>query len=254
MTKSLLAVSLCLFLAVVPLVACSDRLPQVIALQPAGEVARPGSMTVTGSATLEISPDCADVTMTISAEEVLPGAATRSMTAKQAAVAAVLAKLGVARADIKLSYLTMNPLYERNLDGSYSERVRGYRAETVLTATTRAFEKIGDMMDAGAAGGATHLATAFRRSDLPELKKKVREMALAAASAKARQAADALGIKVGRIVSVAETQAGAMWGNPYGQVANNVEVRVITGQGLGGALQPLSLDITIGYELGGAPA
>ena len=121
--------------------------------------------------------------------------------------------------------------------------------EITVTATTHQFEKIGDIMDAGATAGVTAMSTAFRRSDLAQLKKKVRDMALAAAKDKAKQTADALGIKLGRVTTVGEAANGSMWGNAYfPQVANN-EVRVTSPGALGGTLQPLTLDITVGYEL-----
>jgi uncharacterized protein YggE len=124
------------------------------------------------------------------------------------------------------------------------------RAEITVTATTHKFEQLGDMMDAGGNAGATQMSSAFRRSDLPALKKKVRDMALAAARDKAKQTADALGIKLGRIVTVAETTNGMMWGNAYfPQVANEVRTASTPTASIGGTLQPLTLDVTVGYEL-----
>ncbi len=129
--------------------------------------------------------------------------------------------------------------------------MRGYVASVTVTATTKSFGKIGSMMEVGADAGATSMSSQFRRSDLAELKKKVRDMALAAAKDKAKQTAGALGIDLGHIVSVAEN-VGGMWNQAYfPQVSNAMEVRAApsTGVALGGTLQPLTLDITIGYEL-----
>jgi hypothetical protein len=228
--------------------ACSDR-PQVIAVPSPVEIEKPGAMTVTGTATLEVSPDCADLTLTISADGIRPGLATKSLQAKEQQLIEALAKLGVEGSDLKLSYLTMNPIYEPNPEGYAQLHVHTYRADITVTATTRHFDKIGDIMDAGANAGVTAMSTAFRRSDLAQLKKKVRDMALTAAKEKAKQTADALGIKLGRVVTVAEAPNGVMWGNAYfPQVANN-EARMATPVTLGGTLQPLTLDITIGFEL-----
>jgi len=73
----------------------------------------------------------------------------------------------------------------------------------------------------------------------------VRELAIAAAKAKAEQTAHALGIRLGRIVSVAENQGGMMWSNEYFPAAASSSVAK-----LGATAQPLTLDVTIGYELG----
>lgn len=232
------------------LAACGDRTPHVIQVQPASaEPARPGTMVVSGQATLEVSPDCADLTITIGADDRDPGTAVKAVEAKKRALIAALQATGVAGGQVTLSNLQLDPIYAPNPEGWATLSVRTYRAQITVTATTRDFARIADMMSAAASSGATSMATAFRRSDLPELKKQVRAMALAAAKAKAQQTAEALGIELGRITSVAENQGGSMWSSPYvPQIANTME-RQGTDAVLGGALQPLTLDVTLGFEL-----
>src|SRR6185295_12979791 len=226
------------------LAGCRDGAPRIVAV-PAAEVDRPGTMTVTGTATLEVSPDCADLTMTISADGARPGVAAVDVQRKQRELVAALLAIGIANPDIKLSYLTLNPVYARDT----TLRIATYRAEITVTATTKHFDQIGAMMEAGANAGASAMSSQFRRSDLPALKKQVREMALHAAQDKAAQTAKALGIQVGRVISVQEAPAGSMWGSPYfPQVANEAIARP-SGDALGGTLQPLTLDVTIGFEL-----
>lgn len=232
------------------LTACHDR---VIAVSPPAEPGKPGQMAVTGTATLEVSPDCADLTMTLSADGARPGAATSAVDAKERAVVAALGKLGVESADLKLSLVSLEPIYEENRDHTWSQlKIQTYRAQITVTATTHDFAKIGSIMEAGADAGASSLTSQFRRSDLPELKQKVRAMALAAAKDKAKQTADALGIKLGRVVSVAENVGGYMWNQQYfPQAAANMAAVSGGGGGaaIGGTLQPLTLDVSIGYEL-----
>jgi uncharacterized protein YggE len=201
----------------------------------------PGQMTVTGTATLEVSPDCADLTMTLSADNLTPGPATAQVQREEEALVAALQKLGVEGADLKLSYQTLQPVYD-----DHWIKIRTYRAQITVTATTHDFTKIASLMEAGANAGATSLSSAFRRSDLAELKKKVRAMALTAAKDKATQTADTLGIKLGPIVSVAENAGGKMWSNEYFPNAMASQASPAT---LGGAMEPLTLDVTIGYEL-----
>lgn len=234
------------------LFACKDPAPQFITLPSPADVAKPGAMTVTGSATLEVAPDCADLTMTISADGARPGKATASLQAKQQELVAALLKLGIESADLKLSHLTLNPIYTPNEDGWAQLRVATYRAETTITVTTKRFDQIGSIMDTGAQAGVNAMSSAFRRSDLPELKKKVRDMALAAAKDKAAQTANALGIQLGRVVSVGESPGGYMWNAGYFPQVSNVAARsdgASNAPAIGGTLQPLTLDITISYEL-----
>jgi len=232
------------------LFACKEPTPQVIALQPSATLPQPGSMSVTGSATLEVAPDCADLTMTISADGGKPGAATAAVKAREQALLAALVKLGVETTDIKLSYLSLEPVYAETEHGFSSSRIVGYRAAVTVTVTTKSFDKIAEIMETGANAGATSMSSQFRRSDLPELKKKVREMALAAAKDKAAQTAKTLGIELGRIVSVNENAGGYMWNAQYFpnavMTADKVQQTAIS---IGGAMQPLQLDVTIGFEL-----
>lgn len=231
------------------LFACSDR---VIAIPAPTSIAAPapGGMTVTGTATLEVSPDCADITMTIDVDGSRPGLATTGAQGKQQAVVDALKKLGLEAADIKLSTLTLNPVYEWMANKNV---FKGYHAAITITATTKQFDRIGPIMEAGSLNGATAMTTQFRRSDLAELKKKVRTMALTAAKDKANQTATALDIKLGRVINVAENAGGMMWQHAYfPQVANTMEASAAprtVADALGGALQPLTLDVTIVYEL-----
>jgi len=233
------------------LFGCKQPPPQIIALPPAAtDVSHPGQMTVTGTATLEVAPDCADLTMTISADGARPGKATAAVKAREESLLAALAKLGIESSDIKLSYLRLDPIYANTPDGWSTLKVATYRSQVTVTVTTHKFELIADIMETGANAGATSLSSQFRRSDMPELKKKVRDMALAAARAKAEQTVKALGIELGRVVSVNEAPAGNMWSTSYfPQVANEDRTMPSAGIAIGGVLQPLRLDITIGYEL-----
>lgn len=232
------------------LTACSPRAPQIITVPAAaGESAKPGQMTVNGQATLEVSPDCADLTITLSVDNLRPGAAAKALEAQKQALIAGLNKIGVKAGDVKLSNLQLSPIYEPNPHGWATLKVATYRAQITVTATTKEFGNIAGIMDVAATAGASSMSSQFRRSDLPALKKQVRDLALAAARDKAKQTADALGIKLGRIVSVAENQGGMMWSHTYfPQTANVMETRdaAVT---LGGSLQPLTLDVTVGYEL-----
>jgi uncharacterized protein YggE len=207
-------------------------------------------MTVNGQATLEVSPDCADLTITVTAESIRPGTATKDLETKKQILIAALLKAGVETKDIKLSTLSLDPVYHQSKEGWATTKIDTYRAQVTVTATTRDFSKIADILDSAGTAGASSMSTQFRRSDMSELKKQVRENALKAAKEKAEQTAKTLGIKLGRITAVAENQGGYMWSATYfPQVANSMDVRNNSSVVLGGTLQPLTLDVTISYEL-----
>lgn len=241
------------------LAACSDRPPQVIVMQPPNtEATRPPNvMTVTGAATIEIAPDCADLTMTLSFDGPRSGVAAAELASKQQAAIDALKALGIDAAAITLSQVTLNPVYEdiqqRDL---VKQRLVGYRAESTIKVTTKKFEQVAAMMEAGAKAGATRMSSQFRRSDIVELKKKVRVMALQVAREKAELTAKTLGITLGAITSIAETPAGMMWQGAYfpnasNYVANQAPLPNVADIAvLAAATQAITLDVSIGYELG----
>ena len=245
----MLKLSLAALVLASSLTACGDRAPHIIQVPATHPEIAPGAMAVTGQATLEVSPDCADLTITIATDHSVPGTSVRTLETKKLALIASLQKIGIETGQVKLSSLQLDPIYAPNPEGWATLRVRTYRSQITITATTKDFAKIGDMMDAAASAGATSMSTAFRRSNLPELKKQVRDMALTAAKAKAEQTASTLGIKLGRITSVAENPGGYMWSSQY--FPSNAAASMDSGAAiaLGGSLQPLTLDISITYEL-----
>lgn len=227
--------------------ACSGpHCPSEITVRSA-DIQKTAMMTVTGSATLEISPDCADLTMTLRADGERPAAAAKSAQEIQDRVVAALGKLGVESADIKLSQLHLYPVYAQSPGGWSTLKVGTYRADITVTVTTRRFDRIAALMEAGADAGASEMSSQFRRSDLVQLKKKVRDMALTAAKEKAEQTARTLGVTLGPIASIAEAPTGQLWGSPY--VANAMETRNAGGPAIGAALQSLTLDVSLGFEL-----
>ncbi len=239
-------------LLAVSLAACAERPPPVVQVHTSDVTKAPGQMTVIGSATLEVSPDCADVTMTVVADGRRPALSTKAVQDKQAKLVAALQAIGVKSADMKLSTLALEPMYEPNEEGWAQLAIRTYRASITITVETKQFDRIAAIMEAGSDAGASSMSTRFRRSDLPTLKKQVREMALTAAKDKAVQTAHNLGLTLGRVVNVSETSGGRMWSSEYFPQVSNVNVAVTVpdpGVTLGGTMQPLTLDITVGYEL-----
>ena len=64
--------------------------------------------------------------------------------------------------------------------------------------------------------GAARMRTHFRSSRMQEMKRRVREMALKAAHAKAVQIAKATGVHVGQLRTVRETTGGSWLGSRWG--------------------------------------
>ncbi|MDX2090175.1 MAG: SIMPL domain-containing protein [Kofleriaceae bacterium] len=236
------------------LAGCAPRVINVAAPRADTSAQSPPGMSVSGSATLEVSPDTADITMTIDVEAEKPGMATNLALAKQTAIADAMKKVGVAAKEIRLSTVNLGPHYEWDKVDSRNV-LQGYRASITITATTTQFDRVPAMLDAGSTNGATSLSAQFRRSDISELKKRVRTMALTAARDKAELSAKALGIELGAVTSVSENQGGWLWTSSYfptnttANASGTAEAPVGSDQALGGVGQPLSLNVAVTYDL-----
>ncbi len=232
------------------LAACSSRpTPVTVACtgSDSAEAAtpKPGSMSISGTATLEIVPDTADMHITLSAELARPKAAAKAVRAKQQALETALKGLGLGTDDISLSYLSISPVYDPK-----SGALVDYSAAITVTASTHDFDRLAELMEVAADAGATSTSTEFRVADLATLKKKVRDQAMTALKAKADQTASALGLKLGRITTVAENQGGDAWGwNGSLAVANSVNYEPRTQTGARADNQSLTLTVTATYEL-----
>ena len=176
----------------------------------------PGQFAVVGTATLDVRPDVVDLRLTIDAEAPRAPAAASQLRARQAALREALIAAGIAAEDLTFSSLGIEPVYV--YANNAPPRLRGYRASMNLTATSRSFDALPTLLEAAVGAGATNVTTERRVLDLPTRKREVRDLALAAAKAKAEQTASALGVKLGtsrRSTSRAATAgAGTVAGPP----------------------------------------
>ena len=233
MTRPIEALAL---LALIALAACTP--PAQAA--PAAAAAPPRrALTVNGTATLDLLPDCLDVSMALSTEGARPKAAMSGLRAKQEGLVKGLIGAGVAPADVKLSGLSVAPTTDA------AGHVTGYRASIGVVASTTKLELVGDIMEAASTAGTQSMSTSYRVSDLVASKKKVRKMALEAAAEKARETAEALGTRLGHVAEVSES-AGE-W-NP-GAFGNAYVANPRGSAQLGPESQPLTLSVNVVYEL-----
>jgi uncharacterized protein YggE len=232
------------------LAACSSH-PTPVTLACAGSDAaalaadRPGSMSVSGTATLEIVPDTADMHITLSAERARPKLAAAAVRASQQKLSKALHDAGLTDDDIALTYLSISPVYDPKTGALVD-----YSASITVTASTHDFDRLAELMEVAADAGATNTSTDFRVADLSVLKKKVRDQAMTALKAKADQTASSLGLKLGRITTVAENQGGDAWGwSGSLTVSNSVSFEPRTQTGAKADAQSLTLTVTATYEL-----
>jgi uncharacterized protein YggE len=146
------------------------------------------------------------------------GVETRAPTAKQAmadnagkaqALIAALAKAGIAKKDIQTSGVRLSAQYDygqRNPDGSQAQpRFLGYEASNQLSVIVRNVAKVGDVLDAMVAAGATSInGPTFGIDDVEPLVVQARGDALKTAQAQADYYAKQAGFRAARLVSITD--------------------------------------------------
>lgn len=165
------------------------------------------SISVTGTGTVEAAPDMATLMIGVTTQG--PTAA-EALTANSRATDAVIARLtasGIEARDMQTSNLSINPNWT-GYDSS-TPTIAGYVASNMLTVRVRALDTTGAVLDAAVADGANTLnGMTFGLADPEPAYKEARKDAVADARAKAELLASAAGVKLGRVMSIAD--AGAM--------------------------------------------
>jgi uncharacterized protein YggE len=179
------------------------------------------------------------VTQAPNASEAIAGNAAR-----MARVRAALRRAGIADRDIQTSNVSLQPDYV------YAEnqppRLSGYRASNEVNVRFRDIANSGAILDALVAEGANQINGPMLGLDRPEeALNEARTRALAAARARAELYANALGMRVKRILLVSEGGAAPIGPMPMArlQAADSAATRIEPGE------QLLSASLTVSFEL-----
>jgi uncharacterized protein len=167
------------------------------------------TISITGEGRVEVAPDMATVTLGVTSEG---DTARAALDANNAAIAAVIDRLkaaGIEGRDAQTSGLSLGPRYDysrTNPDGS--QQINGYVASNLVTVRVRALGQVGGVLDAAVTDGANTLnGLSFGLADATEPTDAARGEAVADARRKAELLTAAAGVKLGRILSIAEQGA-----------------------------------------------
>ncbi len=161
------------------------------------------TMTVSGTGTMETSPNVGDVVLGIQVTRpTAKDARAAAATAMQAIVASIK-KNGVPDKDIKTVHIGLSPVYEyRNSTATLT----GYSFTNLVKATVRDLDKLPAVIDDGVTAGATQVqGISFRVDDPKPLQVQARDLAVADARSKADALAKAAGVSIRGVVSVSES-------------------------------------------------
>lgn len=207
----------------------------------------PRQVTVIGSGEVQGVPDAltADVSVEFSATDVTT--AMNQTNERQQAVIAALVDAGVERKDISTTQVSLQPQYSS--DGSATPTITGYRASNSVTV------KIREVGSASAAlalivstgGDATRInSVSYSIDNDSQLVRDARGRAFDDAKNRAEQYAQLSGLKLGKVISIAEspgaTPPPAPMPMPRGAMASPVPLE--PGQ------QTVSFSVTAVWQLG----
>jgi uncharacterized protein YggE len=119
------------------------------------------------------------------------------------AILAAIDGAGVSRRDVRTALLSIQPQYDYR-DGR-PPTLTGYALANVVGVTIRDLAKLGDVVDASLAAGATSMdGLAFRVADPAPAEREARQLAMADARARADVLANAGGLTIEGVTAIVE--------------------------------------------------
>ena len=202
-TLVIAAVAMFAILGGIPAMLGGLRSPSVVAAA-SGDPTH--GITVQGTAIISLKPDMASLYLGVDAQATTATQAQSNASKAMAAVIAAVKKQGVADADVATQGINLNPTYDPTINGT--SHVNGYQASQSLSVKVRDLDKLGPVIDAGVAAGATSVGgISFSLADPTAATDQARQMAVADAHKRAQSLATAAGVTLGAPISVTEESA-----------------------------------------------
>lgn len=177
-------------------------------LQAAEETPSP-RILVNGEGSVDIAPDMAMLTLTVTREADTAKEALKAGSAAMSDVLAAMQAEGIAKRDLQTSSFSIQPRYthpEPKAPGETSAPyIVGYTVRNSLTVRVRDIEAVGRILDKSVSLGVNEGGNiSFTNDDPSAAISEARIKAVQDASDKARTLAKAAGVKVGKILEISE--------------------------------------------------
>jgi uncharacterized protein YggE len=209
------------------------------------------TLAVTGTAEISVRPDICYVSFGVETfNKKSARDAYRSNAESMNALSAAVKAAGIDARDLQTSSFTVTPQY--HYEDSGRRRVfDGYRVYQSLDVNLRNLDKVSAVLDAGMDAGATQLnSVRFAVENPKRYTDDIRAEAVKAAQAKAELMAELTGVRLGRPLSISESEPGG-WGSYYAQA--NVALDRAAAAEVSPELQPgefkLTRTVYITYEI-----
>lgn len=169
-------------------------------------------ITISGIGNADVEPDLATLTAGVITESRFARDALSENTSRMTAVIDAFKAAGIPDKDVQTRNFSVQPQYfhERTENGSKPPKIVAYRVQNEVVVTVRALETLGAVLDRAIDVGANTISgPAFGLSDPLAASDEARQAAANDARRKAQLYAEALGFKLGQIVSINEGATSA---------------------------------------------
>lgn len=205
----------------------------------------PSTVSVSGHGSVMVTPDAASISVGVTVINANLSEAQAQATSTMNAVLDALRAAGISDNDVQTSNYSVNVLQEYDTNG-LPARVSGYQVSNQVNVMIRDLGKLGDILDAAVQAGANSIyGVSFIVTDSTKAATQARKDAVADATRKAQEIADATGMRLGRVVSVNETSSPvpmpAMYGAADMAVARAVPIQPGTNE--------VAVDLQMTFEL-----
>lgn len=163
-------------------------------------------LSVTGEGQAHTAPDIAHVSVGVSTRAETAAEAMSENAALQQAVIDQLLAEGLEERDIQTTGLNLSPIQDHSNDGQ-PPVVTGYAAHNMVSIRVRDIDALGPVLDRLVETGANEInSISFSREDMTEAENEARTNAIASAQERAEVMAAAAGKRLGRLVSLSDSQ------------------------------------------------
>jgi uncharacterized protein YggE len=204
-----------------------------------------GAIVASGSATVDVIPDLARLVLSVQTTAATAGRAESENAAAAESVLSRIQASGIPGSDIKTLGIQVWPQYDYR---SAPPLLNGFVATQTLQVTIRDLRRIGALIDAAVAGGATSVqGITYDLQDHTAASGQALAKAVADARGKAQAMADAAGVRLGSVVSMTDIESAPL---PFPMI------RAAAPSATGSATQvsppdiQLTMSVTVSWTLG----
>lgn len=175
------------------------------------------SIQVSGTAVVNVVPDRVLIQLGVQSNGRTPQIVEALNSATINKIIRTLKAQGIEEKDIVTDWYVIQPVYD-DFDSLY---IKGYRIHNIVAVTLRDIGKTNKVISAALNGGANQVVNVeFYLSNLRKYRDQARELAMKAASEKARDLASTAGAETGCVMNINENTWSHYYGGWYGQAQN----------------------------------